>query len=76
MVWGGLWGVVNLGDDADTTAAIYGALAGAFYGAQAIPKHWLTALAFRPLILVLADEIFHLVMVVVCEELKGAGEKG
>lgn len=30
----------NLGDDADTTAAICGQLAGAFYGVQAIPQHW------------------------------------
>jgi ADP-ribosyl-[dinitrogen reductase] hydrolase len=31
---------VNLGDDADTTAAIYGQLAGAHYGADGIPAHW------------------------------------
>lgn len=38
---------VNLGDDADTTGAIYGQIAGAFYGVQSIPPHWraqLTAL--------------------------------
>ena len=34
----------NLGDDADTTAAICGQLAGAFYGEQQIPKHWLDRL--------------------------------
>ena len=28
---------VNLGDDADTTGAIYGQIAGAFYGAEQIP---------------------------------------
>jgi len=28
---------VNLGDDAGTTGAIYGQLAGAFYGKPAIP---------------------------------------
>lgn len=32
--------VVNLGNDADTTGAIYGALAGAYYDLEAIPKHW------------------------------------
>ncbi len=37
----------NLGDDADTTAAIYGQLAGAFYGEQGIPAHWLDKLAWR-----------------------------
>lgn len=31
---------VNLGDDADTTAAVYGQLAGAFYGASGIPGEW------------------------------------
>ena len=31
---------VNLGDDADTTGAIYGQLAGAFYGVEAIPTEW------------------------------------
>ncbi|MCK9248613.1 MAG: ADP-ribosylglycohydrolase family protein [Solirubrobacteraceae bacterium] len=30
----------NLGDDADTTAAIAGQLAGALYGADAIPRSW------------------------------------
>jgi ADP-ribosylglycohydrolase len=29
---------VNLGDDADTTAAIYGQLAGAYYKASGIPE--------------------------------------
>lgn len=31
---------VNLGDDADTTAAIAGQLAGSFYGETGIPKAW------------------------------------
>ena len=31
---------VNLGDDADTTGAIYGQIAGAYYGAEAIPESW------------------------------------
>ncbi len=30
----------NLGDDADTVAAVCGALAGAYYGYAAIPKRW------------------------------------
>jgi ADP-ribosyl-[dinitrogen reductase] hydrolase len=37
----------NLGDDADTTAAICGQLAGAFYGASAIPQEWLDKLVMR-----------------------------
>ena len=32
---------VNLGDDTDTTAAIYGQLAGAYYGYKKLPEHWL-----------------------------------
>ena len=34
----------NLGDDADTTAAIVGQLAGAYYGVRAIPADWLDKL--------------------------------
>ena len=30
----------NLGDDADTTAAICGQVAGAYYGCEGIPAHW------------------------------------
>lgn len=33
--------VVNLGGDADTVGAIYGGLAGAFYGDDQIPEEWL-----------------------------------
>ena len=36
----------NLGDDADTTAAITGQLAGAFYGLEAIPAEWRQKLAW------------------------------
>lgn len=35
---------VNLGDDADTTGAIYGQIAGAYYGESGIPAHWLDKL--------------------------------
>ena len=45
----------NLGDDADTTAAICGQVAGAFYGDQAIPARWLDRLAMRKDITSLAD---------------------
>ena len=37
----------NLGEDADTTAAITGQLAGALYGLSGIPLNWLTKLAWR-----------------------------
>lgn len=36
--------VVNRGGDADTTGAIAGMIAGAFYGADAIPGRWIKAL--------------------------------
>ena len=48
---------VNLGDDADTTGAVYGQLAGAFYGEQGIPESWRTQLAHRPLIESLIAEL-------------------
>ena len=37
----------NLGHDADTTAAVYGQLAGAYFGADAIPPGWLELLGQR-----------------------------
>jgi len=48
---------VNLGDDADTTGAIYGQLAGAFYGVDAIPRSWQLKLAHRELIENFADRL-------------------
>jgi ADP-ribosylglycohydrolase len=38
---------VNLGDDADTTGAVYGQIAGAYYGASSIPAEWRQRLALR-----------------------------
>ena len=48
---------VNLGDDADTTAAVYGQLAGAHYGERGIPEHWRKRLAQRELIESFADRL-------------------
>ena len=47
----------NLGDDADTTAAVCGQVAGAYYGEAGIPSHWLERLAFRAEITTLADRL-------------------
>lgn len=47
----------NLGDDADTTAAICGQLAGAFYGEAGIPQHWQDRLAWTERIRALADRL-------------------
>jgi ADP-ribosyl-[dinitrogen reductase] hydrolase len=46
---------VNLGDDADTTGAIYGQLAGAYYGESGIPPEWRERLAKWEVISGLAD---------------------
>ena len=40
----GALAVVNLGDDADTAGAVYGQLAGAYYGVDGIPHDWLDGL--------------------------------
>ena len=48
----------NLGDDADTTAAVYGQLAGAFYGETGIPQPWLDLLAMRNKIVSFADQLY------------------
>jgi ADP-ribosyl-[dinitrogen reductase] hydrolase len=45
---------VNLGDDADTVGAVTGQLAGAIWGAKAIPERWLAPLAWRERIEALA----------------------
>ncbi len=70
--------MVNLGDDADTTGAIYGPsgdewarhallqctcagqLAGAFYGASALPQRWVGRIFFLPLLLAAADALAEL----------------
>ena len=49
---------VNLGEDADTTGAIYGQLAGAFYGVDSIPERWRSKLAKRDLLENFADRLF------------------
>lgn len=54
----GLMLAVNLGDDADTTAAVYGQLAGAFYGVSAIPQRFRDQLVMRDLIEELAGKLY------------------
>lgn len=49
---------VNLGDDADTTGAVYGQIAGAYYGMKGIPKHWLKILAWRKHITQISDQLY------------------
>ena len=47
----------NLGDDADTTAAVAGQVAGALYGIEGIPARWREKVAMRELIVELADRL-------------------
>ena len=48
----------NLGDDADTTAAIYGQIAGAHYGVEAIPAEWRAQLTMAAEITAIADSLY------------------
>jgi ADP-ribosylglycohydrolase len=48
----------NMGDDADTTAAVCGQLAGAFYGQSGIPAHWLDKLVMRKEISSIAKKLY------------------
>jgi ADP-ribosyl-[dinitrogen reductase] hydrolase len=48
----------NLGDDADTTAAVVGQLAGAFYGSSAIPPEWRRRVSLGQRINSLADALW------------------
>jgi ADP-ribosyl-[dinitrogen reductase] hydrolase len=49
---------VNLGDDADTTGAIYGQIAGAFYRAEQIPPEWRAKLTMHDFIQEKSDQLF------------------
>ena len=48
----------NLGDDADTVAAVTGQIAGAFYGYSAIPSEWLVVLAQEQDLVQLAKDLY------------------
>ncbi len=49
---------VNLGEDADTTGAVYGQLAGAYYGVDSIPSGWRSKLAKRDLLESIAERLY------------------
>jgi ADP-ribosylglycohydrolase len=57
---------VNLGEDADTTGAVYGQIAGAYYGEGGIPRPWRAVLAMRAKIEA-ADRLYEMA------EARGAG---
>lgn len=50
---------IRLGDDTDTTAAITGQLAGAYYGVDAIPSRWLNRLVDLDILQTKANALFH-----------------
>ena len=56
----GALAAVNLGDDADTTGAIYGQLAGAIYGVEGIPESWREKIVMREEIEAMADRLLEL----------------
>lgn len=51
---------VNLGGDADTVGAVTGQIAGAAYGASAIPQRWLAKLAWKDKLQAYADSLIEL----------------
>jgi ADP-ribosyl-[dinitrogen reductase] hydrolase len=56
---GAILSAINLGGDADTAGACCGALAGAYWGPDAIPRRWLTDLEGRDAILHCADRLWN-----------------
>ncbi|CAF1358294.1 unnamed protein product [Adineta steineri] len=66
----GALAAVNLGDDTDTTAAIYGQLAGAYYGYQKIPQKWLKKLYAHALLVSIGEWLYSL-----GSQYNGAGEE-
>jgi ADP-ribosyl-[dinitrogen reductase] hydrolase len=55
---GAVLAAANLGEDADTTAAIAGQIAGAIYGREGIPKGWLAKLAWANRLKAVASDLF------------------
>lgn len=53
----GALAAANLGDDADTTAAVYGQLAGAYYGVEAIPLEWRNRVHNGPALAAVAHQL-------------------
>jgi ADP-ribosylglycohydrolase len=52
----------NLGGDSDTTGAIAGMLAGAYYGLSGIPAEWVDKLTMRIEIELMAEELYRLAL--------------
>ncbi len=56
---GAILSAINLGGDADTVGACCGALAGAFWGYEAIPERWIRDLQDYQVILHCAEQLWH-----------------
>ena len=57
----GALAAVNLGGDADTTGAVYGQLAGAYYGVEGIPRAWRERIAMHDMIAAVAEQLYRAV---------------
>ncbi|KAE8358910.1 ADP-ribosylation/Crystallin J1 [Aspergillus caelatus] len=57
----GALAVANLGGDADTAAAVYGGLAGAFYGVESIPTEWVDGMQNKGFIAEVAGKLSEIV---------------
>ncbi|NQU67537.1 MAG: ADP-ribosylglycohydrolase family protein [Candidatus Marinimicrobia bacterium] len=55
----GILKAVNLGDDADTTGAVFGQLAGAYYGIDGIPGRFKQKVAKKELIISFAEKLYN-----------------
>ena len=49
---------INLGNDADTVGAIYGQLAGAYYGKENLPENWCAKIALKEVIEQIAKTLY------------------
>ena len=56
----GALAVVNLGGDSDTAGAVYGGIAGAFYGYESIPTEWVDQMQNQTLISSVAQKLVDL----------------
>ena len=57
----GMIAAVNLGGDADSIGAVYGQIAGAYYGFEAIPERWLSAIRDRETVAGLLESFYAVV---------------
>lgn len=55
----GMTAAVNLGGDSDSIGAVYGQIAGLYYGFDAIPERWLAAVKDRETVNALIERFLH-----------------